>query len=128
MALSTVLVSTNLTDPTTEAGINAAKWDNLTSKFTIPTSATGSGDMVNAGSADLASYVGKKIRIAFRYQGNGTTAATTTTRIDNVAISTPGKNNYLLVNTLYSYSGTAWTPYTTANVLMLQPSRFQSYG
>lgn len=124
----TVLVSTNLTDPTTEAGINAAKWDNLTSKFTIPTSATGSGDMVNAGSADLASYVGKKIRIAFRYQGNGTTAATTTTRIDNVAISTPGKNNYLLVNTLYSYSGTAWTPYTTANVLMLSQADFNIMG
>lgn len=124
----TVLVSTNLTDPTTEAGINAAKWDNLTSKFTIPTSATGSGDMVNAGSADLASYVGKKIRIAFRYQGNGTTAATTTTRIDNVTISTPGKNNYLLVNTLYSYSGTAWTPYTTANVLMLSQADFNLMG
>lgn len=123
----TVLVSTNLTDATTVAGINAATWDNLTAKFTIPTSPSGSGDMVNAGAADLSAYVGKKVRVAFRYQGNGTTA-TTTTRIDNIAISTPGKNTYLMVNTLYSYAGTAWTLYTTPNVLMLSQADFNLMG
>ncbi len=124
----TVLVSTDLADATTEAGINAAKWDNLTAKFTIPTSSSNTGDPVNVGSADLAAYVGKKIRIAFRYQGNGTAAATTTIRMDNVAISTPGKNVYEIVNTLYSYNGTAWAPYTTANVLTLSQADFSPMG
>lgn len=124
----TVLISSNLADATTAEGIAAAKWDDLTGKFTIPTSTSGSGDMVNTGAADLSAYVGKKIRIAFRYQGDADTKATTTTRIDNVAISTPGKNVYQLENTLYAYDGTDWAPYTTANVLMLSQADFIQMG
>lgn len=124
----TVLISSDLADATTAAGIAAATWTDLTGKFTIPTSSTNSGDMASTGAADLSAYAGKKVRIAFRYQGDANTKATTTVRIDNVAISTPGKNVYQLENTLYAYNGTSWAPYTTANVLMLSQADFMQMG
>lgn len=123
-----VLVSSNLADATTAAGIAAATWDDLTAKFTIPTSTTNSGDPSNVGTADLSAYVNKKVRIAFRYQGDGSNGATTTIRIDNVAISTPGKNVYQLENRLYAFDGTKWAPYTNANVTMLSQVDFTQMG
>ncbi|NDV82969.1 choice-of-anchor J domain-containing protein [Bacteroides sp. 51] len=113
-----VLITTDLSDATPE-GIAAAKWDDVTDEFKVPTATSGSIDASNAGSTSLSSYVGKKIRVAFRYQGDSTTGATSTYRLDNVIISTPGKNTYSTVNTLYTYNGAGWALYAESNVIML---------
>ena len=121
-----VLVSTDLTDATTAAGIAAATWNDLTANFTIPTSNSNGGDIENVGSVDLSSYVGKTVYVAFRYQGSGT--ASTTIRIDNVSVGTPGRDVYSTINTLYSYTGTEWALYTVDDVLMLNQADFDVMG
>ncbi len=122
-----VLVSSNLTATTAE-GINAATWTDLTSNFNPPTSTSGSGDATPCGSASLSAFASKKIRIAIRYQGDGSTGATTTARVDNIAIKTPGKNTYTPYNALYAYDGTKWAPYTANNALMLGKLDFAEFG
>lgn len=122
-----VLITANLT-AATPAGIAAATWDNITDKFTVATSTTGSIDASNAGIADLSNYAGKKIRVAFRYQGDTTTGATSTFRLDNIIISTPGKNTYSIVNTLYVYNGTNWTLFDEDNVVVLNQADFVEMG
>lgn len=121
-----VLISTNFGEATKE-GIEAATWDDVTSKFAIPTSTTSSGNMEKVGPLDLKNYVGKEIRIAFHYTGDGDTK-TSTIRIDNVTISTPGKNEYSIVNTLYTFNGKAWTLYTGTGVTVLSQADFVRMG
>lgn len=122
-----VLVYTDLDEVTAET-LAAATPDDLTSRFTIPTSTTGSGDLANVGDVDLSSYAGQEIRIAFRYVGNGVTGETSTIRIDNVAIKTPGKNTYSIVNSLYEYNGEVWEAYSGADISVLSQSDFIRMG
>lgn len=122
-----VLVYTDLDEVTAET-LAAATPDDLTSQFQIPTSTSGSGDFENAGNVDLSSYAGKTIRIAFHYTGNGTTAATSTIRIDNVAVKTPGKNTYSVVNSLYEYNGETWEAYSGTDISVLSQSDFVRMG
>ncbi len=77
-----VLIST---DYTTSSPASAT-WDDVTDGFIFPTRATNSMDPV--GSMSLLAYAGETIRIAFKYQGDGTAspAMTTTLRIDNVQV------------------------------------------
>ena len=122
-----VLITTDLTTVTSE-NIKAATWDDLTDKFEVPTATSGSIDASNAGTASLSAYAGKKIRIAFRYQGDATTSATSTYRLDNVIVSTPGKNTYSIVNTLYTYNGANWGLFDETNVVMLNQADFVEMG
>jgi hypothetical protein len=64
----------------------AATWTDVTENFTLPTA---QGSMAPAGSMSLATYAGKMINIAFKYQGDGNAspALTTTLRIDNVKVA-----------------------------------------
>lgn len=105
-----VLISTNLAGMTA-ADIAAATWDDVTSNFSIPIPATQYGTLGKVGDASLSKYVGKKIYIAFRYTGDGTTGATTTVQVDNVTVASSG-GTYTSTGALYSFNGTKWAPYT----------------
>ena len=122
-----VLVYKDLDEVTAET-LAAATPDDITSQFTIPTSTSSSGDFENAGDVDLSSYAGQEIRIAFRYVGNGANGATSTIRIDNVAIKTPGKNIYSIVNSLYEYNGETWEAYSGTDISVLSQSDFVRMG
>lgn len=122
-----VLVYKGLDEVTAETLATAAS-DDITSQFTIATSTSGSGDFENAGNVDLSSYAGQEIRIAFRYVGNGASGATSTIRIDNVAIKTPGRNIYSIVNSLYEYNGEAWEAYSGTDISVLSQSDFVRMG
>lgn len=80
-----VLISTDFDG----SNVDAASWVNITSQFTIPSEPNkGYGDFASAGNYDLSSYNGQKIRIAFKYVGDGTKKETTTYQIDNIMIGT----------------------------------------
>lgn len=74
------------------ANIGTATWIDITSNFTLPVTPTsGYGTLASAGIADLTSYVGKKVYIAFKYSGDSRTETTpkitTTYQIDNIKVS-----------------------------------------
>lgn len=122
-----VLIYKDLDEVTAET-LAAATPDDITSQFQIPISLDSKGDLENVGDFDLSSYAGQEIRIAFRYVGNGTASATSTIRIDNVAIKTPGKNAYSIVNTLYEYNGEVWEVYSGTDISVLSQSDFVRMG
>ena len=62
-------------------------WDDITSSFTIPSKPEeGYGKFVSAGMGNLSSYSGQKVRIAFKYVGDGANKKTTTYQIDNIMV------------------------------------------
>jgi len=74
----------------TEAGINTATWTNVTSNFTLPQSpASGYGTLATAGTMNFSEYAGKKVYIAFKYNGSAISVPvkTTTFQIDNIKIA-----------------------------------------
>lgn len=78
-----VLVSTDF-DGT---DVDGATWEDITSDFNIPSEPTNKyGNFASAGLCDLSSYNGKKVRIAFKYKGDGANKKTTTYQIDNIMI------------------------------------------
>lgn len=121
----TVLISSNLAS-TTASDINAATWDNVTSSFTIPVPSTQYGTLGKVGELLLSKYVGKKINIAFRYNGNGSTGATTTVQVDNVSVASAG-GSYTSTGTLYTFNGTKWITYT-GNAYFLTKADFAAMG
>ena len=58
---------------------------------------------------DLSKYAGKHIGLAFRYDGNGKTGATTAVQLDNVMVGnqtideTPGKDQFVRKNAKWEY-------------------------
>lgn len=77
-----VLISTDFTGDETKA-----TWVDITDQFTLPEKVDGYGVFVPAGEFDLKEYLGKKINIAFRYEGDPDNLKTTTFKIDNLLIS-----------------------------------------
>lgn len=80
----------------TEAGIQTATWVDISSNFTFPQTPTNAyGTLAPAGQANLSAYAGKKVYVAFKYVGDGRSAAdrgtdplkTTTYQVDNVKVS-----------------------------------------
>ena len=123
-----VFVYTDLEDVSAES-LAIAHRDELTSQFIILTSSDSKGDLKNVGAVDLSTnYEGKQVRIAFRYVGNGTNLATSTIRIDNVAIKTPGKNEFSIVNSLYTFNGKTWDIYAGKEISVLSQSDFVRMG
>lgn len=61
--------------------VAAANWVDVTSNF-----ATKNNSLGSAGTMSLSDYAGKKIRIAFKYVGDGANNKTTTYQIDNVVV------------------------------------------
>ncbi len=129
----TVLVSLDATAATDPGN---ATWVNVTSNFTIPkTPTSGYGVLATAGTMDMSAYAGKKVFIAFKYEGGypdlpaTTNARTTTYQIDNILIKGIDKNaaptpaaNPRPFNAIYTYGGTNWTVYP--NAVMLNPADY----
>lgn len=116
----------------TKSDVEAASWTDITTNFSIPTSPTGSGDMAATGTFSMAAYAGKKVYLAFIYDGDNTAGLnqTSTIRIDNVAVqygdlkiapSTPASAFYR-----YNADGDKWEAYT--DILLLQPKDYDTMG
>lgn len=70
-----------------ENNIGAASWAEITSSFSIPQEPeNGYGTMGSAGELDLSEYVGKRIFIAFKYEGSAAEGKTTTYQLDNIFV------------------------------------------
>jgi hypothetical protein len=117
-----VLITEDATALTNPAGVT---WDTVTKNFNIPEVPVSTyGDMVTAGALNLdADYAGKKIYIAFKYNGETGTGNTHTTtyQIDNILVS-----NVREENAIYTYSGTAWAAYPDA--VILNPADYTAMG
>lgn len=118
----------------TEAGITSATWTDVTSKFTLPkTPTSGYGTLSTAGMGDLSTYKGKKVYVAFKYDGDATSTPvkTTTFQVDNVKVceATVGIEvpNKVPQYASYTYSGGAWTK-VASNIITLQPADYTQLG
>lgn len=127
----TVLLSENLTGFTKDE-VEAATWNDITSNFTIATSLDNTGDLTPAGEFSMASYAGKQIYLAFKYDGDNTAGinATSTIRVDNVFIQygeTKIADSYP-VSAFYQYNeeSAKWEAYT--DILLLQPQDYDAMG
>ena len=122
-----VLVSENFSGETAEA-VTAATWKDVTSNFTIEIPTANYGTLAKVGEADLSSYAGKNVRIAFKYTGDGTTGATTTVQVDNIVVKSEGAGGtdvYAATTALYAFDGTKWAPYSAnANAYMMTKADF----
>ena len=121
----TVLISSNLAG-TTASEIAAATWDDVTSNFTIPVPTGTYGTLGKVGELLLSKYVGKKVNIAFRYNGDNSTGATTTVQVDNVSVALAG-GSYTTNGTLYTFNGTKWVTYS-GNGYFLTKADFATMG
>lgn len=86
-----VLISDDLNGEVNKESIKAATWKNITDQvnITIPPTGTAYGPLAEACSYKMDDFAGKEVRIAFRYDGDGTTGAnkTTTIQIDDIKIA-----------------------------------------
>jgi hypothetical protein len=134
-----VLVSENFNG--TEAGITTATWTNISSSFTFPETPTNAyGVLANAGIADLTAYKGKKVRVAFKYSGDGRSATdrgtdplkTTTYQLDNIKVSetkvalsvASSEKQYAI----YTFNGSSWTAAATSSFVSLQLADYTALG
>lgn len=129
---ASVLISSDLAGFTV-GEIQTATWDDITSSFYagIATPSSEYGTLAPAGSHNLDAYIGKDVYIAFRYNGNGSTGATTTVQIDNVVVKSEasggGGDIYYASTGLYKYDGTSWAAYS-GNGYMLTKADYTSMG
>ena len=114
-------------------GISAATWTDISDGFTLPTGpASGYGTLGTAGTVDLSAYAGKKVYIAFKYDGNGIgNVATTTIQVDNVKVSevktTMTVAGVGIQRGVFQYTNNQWR--AAANtVIMLQPADYSAMG
>lgn len=126
----TILVS----DKYNGKDIQEDQWEDITSLFELPKGpASGYGTLSTAGAGSMAKYKGKKIHIAFRYQGDDTAdpKRTTTFQIDNIKVF-EGKIGLVVENTTtqyatYLFNGTAWNK-AGGNIITLQPENYATMG
>ena len=91
--------------------VGTANWVDVTSDFSIPTKPTsGYGTFASAGKVSLSSYAGKKVYVAFKYEGDGANKKTTTYQIDNIMVGTSIPANSLSTPTyaVKVYDGKNW--------------------
>ena len=106
--LSVFVVDDNMNN----ASIEHHLIEDLTAKVKIEVPAAGQsfGTFKQAMNLDLSKYAGKHIALAFRYDGNGKTGATTTVQLDNVMVGnqtideTPGKDQFVRSNGKWVYN------------------------
>lgn len=127
----TVLVSENYDG--SQAGIATATWTDVTSNFTLPKApASGYGTLGTAGTMDFTAYAGKKVYIAFKYNGSGIAPIKSTTfQIDNIKVA-----YNTLVTTVpttqtqfayYQLTGGAWTS-VSKSIYQLTASDYTDMG
>lgn len=118
----TLLYTENLESDTKEA-VGAATWVDITSAVNIPVPTGTYGVLDNVCDYDLSALAGKKIRIAFRYNGDGASGATTTIQLDNVVVKSAASgeadNKYEAMAGLFRFDGSDWKAFTDAVVLNL---------
>lgn len=91
--------------------VGTANWVDVTSDFSIPTKPTsGYGTFASAGKVSLSAYAGKKVYVAFKYEGDGANKKTTTYQIDNIMVGTSIPVNSLSTPTyaVKVYDGKNW--------------------
>ncbi|MCB5172620.1 DUF5017 domain-containing protein [Bacteroides fragilis] len=91
--------------------VGTANWVDVTSDFSIPTKPTsGYGTFASAGKVSLSAYAGKKVYVAFKYEGDGANKKTTTYQIDNIMVGTSIPDNSLSTPTyaVKVYDGKNW--------------------
>lgn len=122
-----VLISTDLQGFETDQ-INAATWKDITDNFEFVISPNNSGDITPVEDYSLDEFAGKKIYLAFKYEGDTEGDKTTTVRLDNIAIkeATQVPVEYKEVRALYKYNGSAWVAYSEVEVL--QPADYAAIG
>lgn len=106
--LSVFVVDDNMNNASIEHHLS----DTLTAKVKIEVPAAGQkyGTFKQAMNLDLSKYAGKHIGLAFRYDGNGKTGATTAVQLDNVMVGnqtideTPGKDQFVRNNGKWVYN------------------------
>lgn len=112
----TVLYTETLELDTKEA-IEAAKWTDITASVNIPVPTGSYGTLDNVCDHDFSDLAGKSIRIAFRYNGDGS-GATTTVQLDNVMVKSEASgeaaNTYDAVTDLFRFDGSDWKVFTDA--------------
>lgn len=125
----------NASGTTTATEVTNATWTDVTSNFTFIVPEGSYGTLTEAGPYSLDSYVGKKIAIALRYNGDGNTTATTTNQIDDIAVTInsasaapaaivlPTTQKYA---TLYQFDGSNWSLYSSA--IALQDTDYTAMG
>lgn len=120
----------------TEAGVESATWTDITSNFTMPEPSSGYSTMGSAGVADLTDYVGKKVYIAFKYDGDGRSDAdpkkTTTYQVDNVkvsevkvALTVPSTKK---IYAAYTLDGSEWELANNNTFYALQVEDYEAMG
>jgi hypothetical protein len=129
-----VLISTDANAATAPA---TASWDDITNRFAIPTTpASGYGPALESvGSADLSSYTGGTVYIAFRYDGDATSdpKKTTTYQIDNIKVESTASSSSgpaptpQPYNAIYTYNGSAWVAYSSS-AIVLNPADYDAMG
>lgn len=122
-----ILISTDLKG-FTQNDVTGAAWDDITGNFTFAESPNNSGDMIPVANYSLDAYSGREIYIAFQYEGNSNTNATTTVRIDNITIQPADQTpvDYKARTALYKYESDAWKLYEDAYIL--QPEDYTAMG
>ena len=91
--------------------VGTANWVDVTFDFSIPTKPTsGYGTFASAGKVSLSAYAGKKVYVAFKYEGDGANKKTTTYQIDNIMVGTSIPANSLSTPTyaVKVYDGKNW--------------------
>ena len=125
-----LLESTDDLSGYTAEQIAAAKWVDITEGLNIPVPEGMYGVLGNVYNKDLSEYAGKKVYIAFRYNGSAATKATTTVQVDNVVIksegSGEGENVVYPATGVFEYDGEAWSQ--NNKVVTLTKDDFKAMG
>lgn len=103
-----VLVSENY-----NKDIDAATWVNITAELNLPVGETNDA-FVKIENIDFSRFAGKTIRIAFVYNGNGTTDQTATYQLDNFRLSERKEayiNPLTIKDELVARSNGKWSSY-----------------
>lgn len=108
--------------------IKLEDWKSLKDAFELPK--TDMDNFVNAGKCSLAAYKGKKVFIAFRYEGVGPKEKTTTVQIDNVNFSSVvlSPTNEKPYSDLYYYNGSKWTLNSDSRFVAVAPADYDAMG
>lgn len=123
-----VLISSNLAEgEVTKESIAAATWTDISEHVSIPVPEGTYGTIANVCTYAMTDFVGKDVRIAFRYDGNGE-AATTTVQLDNVSIVKGVKTPSAATSTLYTFNGSKWEAYAPSSVRQIKKADFAAMG
>lgn len=112
--------------------IDEKQWTSVKADFTFPEGpASGyAKEFTNVGKSSLAAYNGKSIYVAFRYQGEGPKAKTTTVQLDNISISSAvlAPTHEKPYSNLYQFDGKAWKPVTDNKLVVITPADYDAMG